>query len=55
MNLWNELRILFAELLIHQALRVMPRSAPEAKPLAEACDGYMREASQITRWAKFPA
>lgn len=55
MNLWNELRILFAELLIHQALRVMPRHAAEAVPLAKALDGYVTEASQIRRWEKFPA
>lgn len=55
MSLFHELRILFAELLVHQALRVMPHNAPEAKPLSEALDGYLRESAQIARWAKFPA
>lgn len=55
MNLLNEIRILFAELLVHQALRVMPEGAPEAKPMSTAFDGYIRESAQIARWQKFPA
>lgn len=55
MKILSELRILFAELLVHQALRVMPRTAPEAKPLAEALDGYVRASAQIAHWEKFPA
>ncbi|HYD66131.1 hypothetical protein [Azospirillum sp.] len=55
MNIVSELRILAAELLVHQALRVMPHNAPEAKPLTEALDGYLRQSAQLARWEKFPA
>ena len=51
----SELRILFAELLIHQALRVMPGNEPEAKLLKEATDSYFCQSAQHARWAKFPA
>jgi hypothetical protein len=54
MNLVSELRILFAELFLHQALRLMPADAPEAKPLAEALESYTRQSVQIARWQKFP-
>lgn len=55
MNILNELRILFAELLVHQALRAMPTGAPEATPLKEALEGYLHDSAQIARWQKWPA
>lgn len=55
MNLLNELRILLADLLIHQALRIMPDSEIEAKLLKEATDDYFGQSAQHARWAKFPA
>jgi hypothetical protein len=54
MSLLNELRILLAEWLLKQAQRAMPDNAPEARPLAEALDGYVLHAAQIQRWEKFP-
>jgi hypothetical protein len=54
MNLVFELRILLAELLLHQALRLMPADAPEAKPLAEALQSYTRQSVQIPRWQRYP-
>ena len=55
MNLFSELRIMFAELLLIYAQQVMPSHAPEAKPLKEALDGYFPQSAQIVRWEKFPA
>lgn len=54
-SIFNELRILYAEMLVHRALWVMPEGAPEAAPLKQALDGYVKESAQIARWAKTPA
>lgn len=43
------------EILLIQAQRIMPSTAPEAKPLKEALDGYFPQSAQIARWEKFPA
>lgn len=54
-SIFNELRILASDLLIHKALWLMPRDAAERKPLKDALDGYVQESAQIARWQKFPA
>lgn len=51
----NELRILFADWLIHQALWVMPANEPEAKLLNEHSQNYFRDSAQHARWQKWPA
>jgi len=55
MNLYRELRILLADWLLRRAMQAMPADAPEARPLADAIDRYRDQATQISRWEKFPA
>lgn len=55
MKLINELRILIAELLFLQAVRIMPLDAPEAKSLEKAYTEYTVQALQHARWVKFPS